>query len=136
MNGGVSKEARLARDVLAKIRAWVGRRKRERGGNSRPRLAIKFCGGCNPAIERGQLARIIRQDLAAGVRWVSAEEEVDLLLIICGCLTACADRAEVKEKAAQSLAIAGPRISVIQRNKNRGKEPSGNSSPDSAKRDL
>ena len=125
MNGGVSEEARLARDVIAKIRAWAKRKRGTPRGNSLPRLAIKFCGGCNPAIERGQLARIIRRDLAAGVRWVSAEEEVDLLLIICGCLTACADRTEVKEKAAHSLAIAGPTISMIQRKKDRRKEPSG-----------
>ena len=117
MNGGVSEEERLARDAIAKIRAWAERKKGMPRGNSLPRLAIKFCGGCNPAIERGQLARIIRQDLADGVRWVSAEEEVDLLLIICGCLTACADRTDVKEKAVQSLAIAGPRISFIQREK-------------------
>lgn len=126
MNGGVSEETRLARDAIAQIRAWAERKRGTPRGNSVPRLAIKFCGGCNPAIERGQLARIIRRDLADGVRWVSAEEEVDLLLIICGCLTACADRTEVKEKAAQSLAIAGPRISFIQKEKNREKEPSGN----------
>jgi hypothetical protein len=136
VNGGVSEEATLAQDVIAKILAWAERKSRTPRGNPLPRLAIKFCGGCNPTIERGQLARIIRQGLADGVRWVSAEEEVDLLLIICGCLTACADRTEVKEKAVQSLAIAGPTISMIQRKKNRGKEPSGNSSPGSAKRDL
>jgi len=131
----VSEEARLARDVFAKIRAWAERKSGTSRGNSLPRLAIKFCGGCNPAIERGQLARIIRQNLAERVRWVSAEEEVDRLLIICGCLTACADQAEVKEKAAQSLGIAGPKVSTIQRKKKRGKEPS-NSSPGSTKRDL
>jgi hypothetical protein len=125
VNGGVSEEARLARDVIAKIRAWAERKSGTLGGNPLPRLAIKFCGGCNPAIERGQLAGIIRRDLADEVRWVAAEEEVDLLLIICGCLTACADRTEVKEKAVQSLAIAGSTISIIQRKKNRGKEPSG-----------
>ena len=135
MKGGLSEEAKLARDVLAKIRAWMKRKSQRPRGNSLPRLAIKFCGGCNPIIERGKLARIIRQDLADGVRWVSPEGEVDLLLMICGCLTACADRAEVKQKAAQSLAIAGPTISVIQRKKNRGKEPA-TSSPGSAKRDL
>ncbi len=136
MNGGVSEEARLARDVIAKIRAWAKRKSGTYRGNLLPRLAIKFCGGCNPAIERGELARIIRQGLADGVRWVSAEEEVDLLLIICGCLTACADRADVKEKAAQSLVVAGRTISMIPSSKNREKEPSRNSSPDSAKRDL
>jgi hypothetical protein len=114
----------LAQDALAKIRAWAGRRQRA-GGKGVPRLAIKFCGGCNPVIERGQLARIIRRDLAEGVRWASAEEEVDLLLIINGCLTACADRPEVKEKAAQSLLIAGPAVFLSEKTKGRKKNLPG-----------
>jgi hypothetical protein len=126
VNGEGSEEAKLARDAIAKIRAWAERRRGTPGGKSLPRLAIKFCGGCNPVIERGQLARIIRRDLAKGVRWVSAEEEVDLLLIISGCPTACADRTEVKEKAAQSLVIAGPTVFFIQNEKETKKGSSGN----------
>ncbi len=118
MKAGENEEESLARESVAKIRAWAEKRKGATGGGSLPRLTIKFCGGCNPSIERGLLARIIREDLADLVRWVSAEEEVDLLVIIGGCLTACADRPEVKEKAAHCLAIAGPAISIIQRREN------------------
>jgi hypothetical protein len=120
VKAGESDEERLARECVAKIRAWAEKRKRAAGGGSLPRLTIKFCGGCNPAIERGQLARIIREHLAGLVRWVPAEEETDLLLIMSGCLTACADRAEVKEKAAAYLIIAGPTIFSILRDE--GKE--------------
>ena len=109
-------EERLAREAVARIRAWAEKRKRVPGGDSFSRVAIKFCGGCNPIIDRGQLARSIREHLTGLIRWVPPEEEVDLLLIISGCLTACVDRPEVTEKAAEYFAIAGSRIVFIQRN--------------------
>lgn len=115
MNGSLKGEEKLAREAIAVIRAWIDERKGGQGREGKPCLAIKFCGGCNPSIERGPLARIIRQDLGDEVSWRAAEEEVDLLLIIDGCLTACADRPEVKERAGEYLAIAGPTISFIKR---------------------
>jgi hypothetical protein len=115
---GESDEERLARRAAVKIRAWAEKRSRVFGENSLPRIAIKFCGGCNPNIERGQIARIIRQELAGQARWISADEEVDLLLIIVGCLISCADRPEVKEKTTHYLTINGPGIFRIQRKEN------------------
>jgi len=120
VKGGEGDEERLAREAVATIRAWAEKRKGAAGGGSLPRLTIKFCGGCNPAIERRRLARIIREDLAGLARWVPAEEEVHLLLIISGCLTACADRPEVKERAAEYLIIAGLTVFFIQRNEGKG----------------
>ena len=120
MKAGEREEERLAREAVARIRTWAEKRKRVAGADSLPHLAIKFCGGCNPAIDRGQVARIIHENLTGLVRWVPPEEEMGFLLIISGCLTACADRPEVTEKAAEYLAIAGPTIVFIQ--KNQGKE--------------
>jgi hypothetical protein len=116
VKAGEREEERLAREVVARIRTWAEKRKRAAGADSLPHLAIKFCGGCNPIIDRGQLARSIREHLTGLVRWVPPEEEVDLLLIISGCLTACVDRPEVTEKAAEYFVIAGSRIVFIQRN--------------------
>lgn len=115
-----SDEERLAREAAAKIRAWAEKRRKVSGENLLPRMAIRFCGGCNPAMDRGQVARIIHEDLAGLVRWVPAEEVADLLLVISGCLTACGDRPEITEKAAEYLVIAGPTIFSIQGNE--GKE--------------
>jgi uncharacterized metal-binding protein len=61
---------------------------------------MKFCGGCNPTIERGEVAQQIRDALADKVRWVTEEEEKDFILIINGCPTACADTIEIWEKGA------------------------------------
>ena len=123
MKAGEREEERLTRELAATIRSWAGGRKRG-GRDSPPHLAIKFCGGCNPVIDRGPLARNIRDDLSGLVRWVPAEEEADLLLIICGCPTACADRPGVTEKAAEYLVIGGESFSSIRTGtKRRGERP-------------
>jgi len=109
-------EERLAREVVARIRTLAEQRKGVPGADSFCRVAIKFCGGCNPTIDRGQLARSIRENLTGLVHWVPSEEEVDLLLIISGCLSACVDRPEVTEKAAEYFVIAGSEIVFIRRN--------------------
>jgi len=107
----VSDEETLAREAIAEIRAWNDRWRKARGENSTPRLAIKFCGGCNPYIERGLIAHKIREGLLGLVSWIPPEEGADLLLIINGCLAACADRPEVKEKSSDFLIIRGKTIS-------------------------
>ncbi len=126
MNLGVSEEEKLARAALAKIRSWLEKRKPVPGVQSFLRLAIKFCGGCNPSIERGLVARLIREDLTENVLWVSPDEEVDLLLVISGCFTACVERKDLREKAAYCLSISGPRISDITRERNGERGATGN----------
>lgn len=89
-------EENLARLAAARIR----RRLRERGAGktaaSLPRLAVKFCGGCNPAFDRESVAGRIREELSEEARWVSADAEAELLLIINGCPAACADTPEIR----------------------------------------
>jgi len=94
----LSLEELLARQAVLRIRKWLRERRRGEKQDCSPRLAIKFCGGCNPAIERGAVAKRIREELAKEVSWVSGEEEKDFLLIINGCETACADMPEGERK--------------------------------------
>jgi hypothetical protein len=112
VNEKAGEEEKLAREALVQIRTWL-EKQREKGENPNPRLAIKFCGGCNPGIERGLVAHLIREDLAEKVCWVPPDEEADLLLLIGGCLTGCVDREEVKRKAARYLSIFGSTVSLI-----------------------
>jgi len=100
----LSEEEKLAREALQKIRLWLAKEKEAGGLVSIPRLAVKFCGGCNPVIERGEIARKILEELAEA-RWVSWEEESDLVLIINGCFTACAERAEIQRNSRACLVI-------------------------------
>jgi hypothetical protein len=119
----VSEEEDLAREALEKIRGWLKKKEKGVGGESIPRLAIKFCGGCNPVIERGEVARKIRKELA-GARWGSWEKESDLLVVINGCPTACAEREEVHKSSKASLIIHPGGVSGIEkthRAKSRGR---------------
>ena len=110
----LSEEERLAREALPKIRVWLEKETEGRGRGFTPRLAIKFCGGCNPVLERGDLAQKIRQGLPAP-QWVSWEEESDLVLIINGCPTACAERAEIQKNSRAWLVIQPGGVSGIEK---------------------
>jgi hypothetical protein len=62
------------------------------GQQSRLKVAIKYCGGCNPDYDRVALAKYIEKSLLGKVEFVSAEDEnIDLVLAVQGCKTACAD---------------------------------------------
>lgn len=56
------------------------------------RVGIKYCGGCNPEYDRVAIVEHIRQSLKDKIEIVGAEsEDVDLILSVNGCSTACAD---------------------------------------------
>ncbi len=103
----------LAQKAVGEIARWL----REVGNFNLPRLAIKFCGGCNPSYERGEVSRIVKESLTK-VRWVSVDAETDLLIIINGCNTSCAQRPEIEEKGRYCLSIRDGGISKIYRAKN------------------
>ncbi len=56
----------------------------------RRRIALKYCGGCNPGFDRVQYFNRIR--IAAGdfIEWVTLDEQdFEAVLVISGCETAC-----------------------------------------------
>jgi hypothetical protein len=61
------------------------------------KVAIKYCGGCNPDYDRVALVKRIEESLDGNVEFVSAEDEdIDLVLAVEGCRTACADLSAFK----------------------------------------
>jgi len=104
---------KLACQAIDQIRGWLEEERKAKGEEFIPRMAIKFCGGCNPMIERGVLAETIRQALIGRALWVTWEEKPDFVLIINGCLTACADRPDIQKGAPVSLVIEGQSVSRI-----------------------
>lgn len=72
------------------------------------RIAVKYCGGCNPAYERAEivarLSRIIRQH---HLQWELAplrQEEYDVLLVINGCAVGC---------VAKKFAVPGKPVLIV-----------------------
>ncbi len=54
-------------------------------------VAIQFCGGCNPRIERGEIARQLQQALVQmGLNVVFNTVEADFVIFLSGCLSGCA----------------------------------------------
>jgi hypothetical protein len=102
-------EAALIRETVSRIRKRM--REKERGGKIAfpPRLAVKFCGGCNPEIDRGRIAQGVCEELAGETIRVSGEEEPGFLLIINGCRTACADTPETRS-GRPAVVVAGETV--------------------------
>lgn len=98
----------LAQKAIEEIKRWL----REEGNIRSPRLALKFCGGCNPSYERGGVAHLVKESLP-DVRWVSTEAEVDLIIIINGCNSSCAQRPEIEAKGDFCLVVREDGISKI-----------------------
>jgi hypothetical protein len=74
------------------------------------RIALKFCGSCNPEIDLSSLARQVKAHTAGrpDIEIVRSDSPgTDLLIILCGCLRACANKDEYKSQAGRNIIIAG-----------------------------
>lgn len=79
-------------------------------------IGLKYCGGCNPVIDRAALVQEIEKLLSTGWKLVT-ERQADpweTALLVCGCPVACANREEVKGLARQWVLISGPMVDLQQ----------------------
>lgn len=54
------------------------------------KVAIKFCGGCNPTFDRGEYWNRICQCAGERISWIRFQEDYDgVVLVINGCQRAC-----------------------------------------------
>lgn len=54
------------------------------------RVALKYCGGCDPAYERTEYFARIAETAGPAIEWVGpAAGGYGAILLICGCETAC-----------------------------------------------
>ena len=81
-------------------------------GENSPGIFVKFCGGCNPLVDRTTLVGRIERILPADCRLVTAgkEDGFALGILVCGCPSACADRSETRRMAHHWIAITGPAV--------------------------
>lgn len=75
-------------------------------------IGIKYCGGCNPHIDRTKLAQEIKKLLPPEFIFKESQtkEHWDIGIMICGCPTACADKPEFKNLARKWIVVAGNSI--------------------------
>lgn len=85
--------------------------------NAKPlRIALKYCGSCNPLIDLitigNELKEAIKRD--SGLNLVSADgDDIDVVLILCGCPRACGNKEEARSRARSYLLIAGESIDQV-----------------------
>lgn len=56
----------------------------------RRKIALKYCGGCNPGFDRVQYFNRIRDAAGDSIEWVTLDDRgFEAVLVISGCETAC-----------------------------------------------
>lgn len=62
------------------------------------KVGIQFCGGCNPRIDRGHIARELQQALVSmGYIVVYNNLDADIMIFLSGCMTGCAFKFNPKD---------------------------------------
>jgi hypothetical protein len=77
------------------------------------KVALKYCGSCNPRVDLRRIARHLAKvaEERGGFQLVPlSENDIDVVVILCGCPRACGNKAEVRARAKQSLFTAGESV--------------------------
>lgn len=74
------------------------------------KVALKYCGSCNPHVDLTKIARHLAK-VVVEQRYFQlvplSEDDIDVVVILCGCPRACGNKEEIRAKAKQSLVVAG-----------------------------
>jgi 3-hydroxyacyl-[acyl-carrier-protein] dehydratase len=72
-------------------------------------IGVKYCGGCNPTIDRIRLVREIAELLPPGYQLSTDGTSTpwNIVILVCGCLVGCADKPELRNLAGRRIIVAG-----------------------------
>jgi 3-hydroxyacyl-[acyl-carrier-protein] dehydratase len=77
-------------------------------------IGIKYCGGCDPIIDRKKLVQEIKRLLPP--EFILADNKIndqwDIGIVVCGCPTACANMPDVKDLACKWIIVAGNSVDL------------------------
>jgi hypothetical protein len=70
------------------------------------RIAVKYCGGCNPSYQRSYIIEKLRRDFPGMIFGKAGlgTHHADLVLVLCGCSSACADHKEFNGRYGKMVA--------------------------------
>ncbi len=72
-------------------------------------ISIKFCGGCNPRIDRGAIAKKLSEALAvSGIETSFNQLTGDLIVYLSGCTANCAQR--YSSSAIPGITVSGAMV--------------------------
>ena len=82
-----------------------------KNANSNPlKLRIKYCGGCNPVIDRKKIVDETLNCLKQSIQIEQTRDKADVALVICGCSAACVDIDEIRKQVEFLILIAGETV--------------------------
>ena len=78
------------------------------------RIGVKYCGGCNPFIDRSMLVCEIKKLLPQGFSLTADGNSSawDIGVLICGCPVACADKPEIRNLARRWIIVGGSAVDL------------------------
>nr|WP_325222885.1 hypothetical protein [uncultured Oscillibacter sp.] len=69
------------------------------------KIALRYCGGCNSRYDRGAFVRRLEAAFpSVTLRPYAPQEPFDAVLIICGCLSQCAQQKDLPENIPRFVA--------------------------------
>jgi hypothetical protein len=80
-----------------------------------PSIGIRYCGGCNPQIDRSNVIRKLEKDLKERAMKLdfttNRKSTVDIILLINGCMHACLEEQYLREgNSPQFISIKGEMV--------------------------
>jgi hypothetical protein len=81
--------------------------------SSKFKVALKYCGSCNPRVDLRRIARHLTKvsEERGDFHLVPlSENDIDVVVILCGCPRACGNKAEVKARAKKCLVTAAESV--------------------------
>lgn len=74
-------------------------------------IKIRYCGGCNPEIDRSETAAQLREALKDRAKWTNdPQAEADVTLHLSGCAHACLDEENATSETGPVVSIQGLRV--------------------------
>lgn len=79
--------------------------------SERKLIGFKYCGGCNPQIDRTKLVQEIEKQCSPEyILTTKPSSAWDIGILVCGCLAACADKPDFRNLAHRWIVVAGNSI--------------------------
>jgi hypothetical protein len=84
-------------------------------------IIIKYCGGCNPVINRSKIVDEVKQGLPPDISLVKEQtpKKPELGIMMCGCSSACLDREEIRRLAPKWIVVGGNYVDLFPVNPDR-----------------
>jgi aromatic ring hydroxylase len=78
------------------------------------KLMIKYCGGCNPNINRKKLVDEVIDKLKKRINIEIVKENADVGLVVGGCSVCCVNLDDIKKQASELVIVGGTLVDFMQ----------------------